>query len=73
MVADRGPGIPREEQERVFEKFVRGRRAMEGNVKGTGVGLAMVRHIATAHGGAVRLESEPGRGSVFTLDLPEAE
>ena len=73
MVADRGPGIPREEQERVFEKFVRGRRAREGNVKGPGVGLAMVRHLATAHGGAVRLESEPGRGSVFTLDLPEAE
>jgi signal transduction histidine kinase len=72
-VADRGPGIPREEHEAIFRKFVRGRSATEASVKGTGVGLAMVRHILSAHGGAVKLESEPGRGSTFTLLLAEAK
>ena len=70
-VVDHGPGIPREEHEAIFRKFVRGRSAIEASVKGTGVGLAMVRHIVSAHGGEVRLESEPGRGSTFTLVLAE--
>ena len=72
-VADHGPGIPREEQEAVFQKFVRGRSAIQASVKGTGVGLAMVRHILSAHGGEIKLESEPGRGSIFTLVLMEAK
>jgi signal transduction histidine kinase len=70
-VADRGAGIAEAERGRIFERFVRGRAAAEGNVKGTGVGLAMVRHIAAAHGGEVRVESEVGRWSEFTLWLPE--
>lgn len=72
-VADRGPGIPREEQQAVFEKFVRGRSAIAASIKGTGVGLAMVRSILRAHGGEVRLESEPGFGCTFSIILAEAK
>jgi signal transduction histidine kinase len=69
-VRDRGPGIPANEHQRIFQKFVRGAATRGSNIRGTGVGLAMVRHIARAHGGDVRLESEIGRGSTFTLLLP---
>ena len=69
-VVDQGPGIDAAERAAVFRKFVRGRAAAEGNVKGTGVGLAMVRQILAAHGGEVHLESELGHGSTFTLLLP---
>jgi signal transduction histidine kinase len=71
-VVDRGVGIPGNEHEAIFQKFVRGRAAIEASVKGKGVGLAMVRHILSAHGGEIRLESEPGRGSTFTIVLAEA-
>ena len=71
-VIDRGVGIARSEQQAVFGKFVRGRAAVEANIKGTGVGLSMVQQIVTAHGGKIRLESEPGGGSTFTLLLPLA-
>jgi signal transduction histidine kinase len=69
-VIDRGIGIPRAEQQAIFDKFVRGRSAIEGNVAGTGVGLAIVRQILRAHGGDVDVESEVGQGSTFTLVLP---
>lgn len=69
-VRDRGLGIPVSEQRRVFEKFTRGAAAREAGIRGTGVGLAMVRHIAAAHGGEIKLESKPGEGSAFTLLLP---
>lgn len=69
-VRDRGMGIPAAEQRVIFQKFVRGRAAIAANVKGTGVGLAMVRHIIRAHGGEVRVASAPGEGSTFTLRLP---
>lgn len=72
-VTDQGSGIPREDQDRIFERFVRGRQAIEQNIKGTGVGLAMVRHIMSAHGGDIRLRSDPGRGSTFTMVLTEVE
>jgi signal transduction histidine kinase len=71
-VADHGPGIPRDEQAAIFQKFVRGRSAIRASIKGTGLGLAMARRILTAHGGEVRLESEPGHGSIFTIVLAEA-
>jgi signal transduction histidine kinase len=69
-VIDRGAGIPRTEQQAIFRKFVRGRAAIDANVKGTGVGLSMVRHIVAAHGGEILLDSEVGRGSTFTILLP---
>jgi signal transduction histidine kinase len=72
-VRDRGCGIPESERHIIFRKFVRGSAAKEVNVKGSGVGLAMVRHIVSAHGGAVSVKSEPGRGSAFTMLLRSAE
>jgi len=69
-VRDRGMGIPASEQRVIFQKFVRGRAAVTANVKGTGVGLAMVSHIMRAHGGEVSVVSAPGDGSTFTLRLP---
>jgi len=69
-VRDRGIGIAASERKAIFRRFVRGRAAVEGNVKGSGVGLAMVRHIVAAHGGEITVESEPGQGSTFTMLLP---
>ena len=69
-VRDQGAGIPESERDRIFRKFVRGSSAKAEGIKGTGIGLAMVEHIVDAHGGKVRLESEPGRGSRFTIELP---
>ncbi|HWF09144.1 MAG TPA: HAMP domain-containing sensor histidine kinase [Bryobacteraceae bacterium] len=69
-VRDRGPGIPASEKRAIFRQFVRGSAAEAANVKGSGVGLAMVQHIIAAHGGDVTLASEPGAGSVFTILLP---
>lgn len=70
-IRDHGPGIPENERKTIFEKFVRGRQAVEESIQGTGVGLAMVKHIVAGHGGEVWLESKPGQGSTFTLVLPE--
>jgi signal transduction histidine kinase len=69
-VEDEGSGIPPEEREKIFQKFVRGAEAKQAGIRGVGVGLALVKRIVEAHGGSVRLESEPGRGSTFTLVLP---
>ena len=69
-VVDLGAGIPPEEREKVFQKFVRGADAKRAGIRGIGIGLALVQRIVEAHGGSVRLESEPGRGSTFTLVLP---
>ena len=69
-VKDEGLGIPREEQKKLFERFVRGDEAQRAGVRGIGVGLALVKSVAEAHGGSVRLVSEPGRGSTFTLVIP---
>ena len=62
-------GIPPAEQRTIFEKFVRGSAAVAAQVKGTGVGLSMVRHIVRAHGGRIRVQSAPGEGSTFTIDV----
>lgn len=72
-VVDRGVGIPDEEQGEIFGKFVRGREASDLSVGGTGLGLALVRHIAEAHRGEISVESAPGEGSTFTLSMPLAE
>ena len=71
-VADRGPGIPRDEQARIFDPFFRGARAMEDQIRGTGLGLSLVKKIVEAHGGTIRVESEPGKGTAFILQLPGA-
>jgi signal transduction histidine kinase len=69
-VSDRGIGIDRHEQSRIFEKFYRTCDPLVHNTKGSGLGLSLVRHITRAHGGEVQVESTPGRGSKFTLSLP---
>jgi signal transduction histidine kinase len=69
-VRDQGVGIPRGEQRRIFEKFVRGTAARASDVRGTGIGLALARQIVRAHGGDITLESEPGQGSTFRVALP---
>jgi len=71
-VADEGIGIPRDEQKRIFEKFYRVGRSETQGRRGSGVGLALVRHVAEAHGGRVTVESGPGAGSRFTLWIPLA-
>jgi signal transduction histidine kinase len=69
-VVDKGIGIPREEQSKIFEKFYRVCDPLVHNTKGSGLGLCLVRHIAHAHGGDVWVESVPGKGSKFSLVLP---
>jgi signal transduction histidine kinase len=71
-VRDGGSGVPPAERRAIFERFVRGTRARELGVPGTGLGLALVTHIAAAHGGRVELDSEEGAGSTFRLVLPAA-
>ena len=72
-VTDYGIGIPREEQPKIFEKFYRVSTGLVHDVKGSGLGLALVEHIVKAHRGRVTVESEPGRGSTFTIHLPVVE
>jgi signal transduction histidine kinase len=69
-VRDRGMGIPAAERKEIFKKFVRGAGSRASNIKGAGIGLAMARHIIEAHDGEIRVESEPGQGSTFTILLP---
>lgn len=69
-VSDRGPGVPEGERERIFEPFYRPADHDEGRHGGVGLGLALVRQIVRAHGGAVRHRPRDGGGSTFELDLP---
>ena len=69
-VADHGMGIPPGEQEKIFEKFYRCGDPLVHNIKGSGLGLSLVRHIVRAHGGDVQVESAPEKGSKFTIALP---
>jgi two-component system OmpR family sensor kinase len=70
VVADNGPGISADDQRHIFERFWRADRSRTRNTGGTGLGLAIVQSLVQAHGGTVRLESEPGRGATFTIHLP---
>ncbi|WP_213817113.1 cell wall metabolism sensor histidine kinase WalK [Glaciihabitans sp. dw_435] len=71
-VTDQGVGIPEEELDRVFERFFRVDPARSRHTGGSGLGLSIVKHVAQNHGGDVRVWSQPGSGSTFTIRLPEA-
>jgi signal transduction histidine kinase len=69
-VADHGPGIPPEEQGRIFERFYRRGSELRRETQGVGIGLSIVKHIVEAHGGRVVVRSSVGEGSRFTIKLP---
>ncbi len=71
-VRDRGPGIARNEQRRVFQKFYRVDDRLGRQAEGSGLGLAIVKHIVSGHGGRVLLRSEPNKGTCVTLRIGEA-
>lgn len=70
-VSDSGMGIPKHEQEKIFEKFFRGQKALDCNEVGSGLGLFAVEKIAEKHGGRVSFESEEEKGSTFTVTIPK--
>jgi two-component system phosphate regulon sensor histidine kinase PhoR len=69
-VADQGEGIAREHIPRLTERFYRVDAARSREMGGTGLGLAIVKHIVHRHRGSLDIDSEPGKGSTFTLFLP---
>jgi two-component system phosphate regulon sensor histidine kinase PhoR len=69
-VEDRGIGISKSDLKQVFEPFYRSKEVVDAQIHGNGLGLALVKQIAEAHGGRVTAESEPGNGSKFTIELP---
>ncbi|WP_295014165.1 cell wall metabolism sensor histidine kinase WalK [uncultured Microbacterium sp.] len=71
-VADQGIGIDEADRDRVFERFYRADEARSRRTGGTGLGLSIVKHATQRHGGEVRLWSRPGRGSTFTMRLPQS-
>ena len=72
-IADNGAGIPHDKLQKIFDPFYTTRKADARGQGGTGLGLALCRRIIEAHGGRIRVESEPGKGTKFTLKLPRSE
>ena len=73
VIADHGVGIPRAEQAKVFEKFYRVGNGLVHDVKGSGLGLSLVKHIIEAHKGTISVESDVGKGTRFTIRLTVAD
>jgi signal transduction histidine kinase len=69
-VEDEGPGIPDEEQRRIFEPFFRGRQAQDLEIEGSGIGLNIVKQVVKSHGGRVRVGNKEDKGARFVLQLP---
>ena len=69
-VEDHGIGISKSDLRQVFEPFYRSQEVVDAQIHGNGLGLALVKQIAEAHGGRVTAESEVGKGSIFTIELP---
>lgn len=72
-VSDQGVGLPQDEQDRIFERFYRVESTLSRSTQGTGLGLYLARAIVEAHGGTIRVQSEPGKGSTFTFTLPREQ
>ena len=72
-VQDQGIGMDQKEVRKIFQKFYRTKKAEESGEAGTGIGLSIVEQIITQHGGSIEVTSSPGRGSCFTLVLPDAK
>jgi signal transduction histidine kinase len=72
-VADHGPGVPRADQARIFERFYKVDRARVRGQGGTGLGLAIARNIVEGHGGRIWVQSEEGSGSTFSFAIPAAD
>jgi signal transduction histidine kinase len=70
QVEDKGIGISKEDLAGIFQRFYRAKSSLVSDTRGSGLGLTLVKHTAEAHGGSVEVESEPGKGSVFSLILP---
>jgi len=72
MVGDKGPGIPRRESRRIFERFYRIDDRLDRKQEGSGLGLAIVRHVVQAHGGQVTVRNRPEGGAEFSILIPTA-
>ena len=72
QVSDLGAGIPKSEQSEIFKPFFRGTAAQTRQIRGSGLGLSLVREIVEAHGGTISVTSEAGCGTTFTVRLPAA-
>lgn len=69
-IEDNGIGIPHEQLDRIFERFTQVEASATRRYEGTGIGLALVKEVITLHGGRIAVDSQPGRGSTFTITLP---
>ena len=70
-IKDNGIGIPLQEQRRVFEKFYRAQNIPDANLPGIGLGLSYVKLMVEAHNGSIHLQSQPGKGTIFTIEIPQ--
>lgn len=72
-ISDNGIGIHPDELEHIFDRFYRAKTATSNNIEGSGLGLAIVKRIVSRHHGEIKVESTPGKGTMFTITLPPAE
>jgi len=70
QVADKGIGISPKEFSKIFQRFYQSKNKIVSETRGSGLGLTLVKHITEAHGGRIQVESEPGKGSIFSVILP---
>ncbi|GAJ08125.1 unnamed protein product, partial [marine sediment metagenome] len=72
QITDKGLGIPEDMKEQIFESFFHTKKALQHSPKGVGIGLKIVKHIMDAHKGQINVQSQPGKGSTFSLIFPRS-